>query len=135
MERGIGAPVVFDPSQTTITIDNIYITGIGSTAISFSYSQDAVSAEAGLDGAAVFNVNNSKLGTCALPMKISSPQFEKLMELARNKTLFSIWCTDKSSGRRAGGNYAMFTRVPDYTADSSDTTFNMIVADLDIGTC
>lgn len=134
MERN-GAPIVFDPSQTTITIDNIYVTGIGSTAISFSYSQDAVSAEAGLDGAAVFTVNNAKLGTCALPMKISSPQFEKLMELAKNKTLFPIWCTDKSSGRRAGGNHAMFTRVPDYTADASDVTFNMIISELEIGTC
>lgn len=93
-------PIVFDPSQTTVTIDNAYITGFGGTAISFSYSQDAVSAESGLDGATVFTVNNSKLGTCTLPMKISSPQFEKLMALARNHTMFSIWCTDKSSGRR-----------------------------------
>nr|DAR09690.1 MAG TPA: hypothetical protein [Caudoviricetes sp.] len=45
-----GAPVVFDPSQTTITIDNTYITGLGESPISFDYSQDAVSATAGLDG-------------------------------------------------------------------------------------
>ncbi len=128
-------PIVFDPSQTTVTIDNVYITGFGGTAISFSYNQDAVSAEAGLDGATVFTVNNAKLGTCTLPMKISSPQFEKLMVLARNHTMFSIWCTDKSSGRRAGGNYAMFTKVPDYTADASDVSFSLAIADLDIGTC
>lgn len=135
MERGIGAPVVFDPAQTTITIDNIYITGLGESAISFDYSQDAVSASAGLDGATVFSVNNAKLGTCTLPMKVSSPQYERLMELAKNHTMFPIWCTDKSSGRRAGGNYAMFTRVPTYTADASDISFSIIIADLDIGTC
>lgn len=128
-------PIVFDPAQTTVTIDNVYITGFGGTAISFAYSQDAVAAESGLDGATVFTVNNSKLGTCTLPMKISSPQFEKLMALAKNHTMFSIWCTDKSSGRRAGGNYAMFTKVPDYTADASDVSFSLTIADLDIGTC
>lgn len=128
-------PIIFDPSQTTVTIDNVYITGFGGTPISFSYSQDAVSAEAGLDGATVFTVNNAKLGTCTLPMKVSSPQFEKLMSLARNHTMFPIWCTNKTSGRRAGGNYAMFTRVPDYTADSSDVSFSMIISDLEIGTC
>lgn len=63
-------PIVFDPAQTTVTIDNTYITGFGGTAISFSYSQDAVAAESGLDGATVFTVNNSKLGTGTLPMKI-----------------------------------------------------------------
>lgn len=135
MAGGIGEPVVFDPTQTTTTIDNIYITGLGESAISFDYSQDAVSAAAGLDGAVVFTVNNAKLGTCTLPMKVSSPQFTRLMELAKNHTLFPIWCTDKSSGRRAGGNYAMFTRIPTYTADASDVTFNIIIADLDIGTC
>ena len=128
-------PIIFDPSQTTVTIDNTYITGFGGTAISFSYSQDAVAAESGLDGATVFTVNNSRLGTGTLPMKISSPQFEKLMALARNHTMFPIWCTDKSSGRRAGGNYAMFTKVPDYTADASDVSFSLTIADLDIGTC
>ncbi len=135
MAGGIGAPVVFDPSQTTITIQNMYVTGLGETAISFDYNQDAVSGSAGIDGAVVFSVNNAKLGTCTLPLKVSSPQYPKLMELARNHTLFPIWCTDKSSGRRAGGNYAMFTRVPTYTADSSDVTFNLIIADLDIGNC
>lgn len=130
-----GAPTIFDPSQVTITIDNIYITGLGESAISFDYSQDAVSAAAGLDGAVVFTVNNAKLGTCTLPMKISSPQFDKLMNYAKNRTQFPIWCTDKSTGRRAGGNYAMFTRVPTYTADSSDVTFNLIIAELEIGTC
>lgn len=135
MADNIGAVTVFDPSKTTITIDDRYITGFGSAAISFSYSQYAVSAEAGLDGATVFTVNNAKLGTCTLPVKISSPQFEYLMELARNHTMFKLWCTDKSSGRRAGGNYAMFTRVPDYTADASDISFSMTIADLDIGTC
>ena len=112
-----GAPVVFDPSQTTITIDNTYITGLGESPISFDYSQDAVS------------------GTCTLPLKLSSPQYSRMVELAKNHTTFQIWCTDKSSGRRAGGNYAMFTRVPTYTADTSDVTFNMLIADLDIGTC
>lgn len=135
MERRNGAPIVFDPSQTTITIDNIYITGTGESAISFSYNQDAVSAAVGQDGAAIFTVNNSKLGTCTLPLKLSSPQFEKLIDLAKNHTLFPIWCTDKSSGRRAGGNYAVFARVPDYTADASDVSFSIIISDLDIDTC
>lgn len=130
-----GAPVVFDPSQTTITIDNTYITGLGESPISFDYSQDAVNATAGLDGAVVFGINNAKLGTCTLPLKLSSPQYSRMVELAKNHTTFQIWCTDKSSGRRAGGNYAMFTRVPTYTADTSDVTFNMLIADLDIGTC
>ena len=135
MSNTIGAPTVFDPSQVTITIDNAYITGLGETSISFDYSQDAVQAAAGLDGAVVFTVNNAKLGTCSLPMKLSSPQFDKLMNYAKNRTMFSVWCTDKSSGRRAGGNYAMFTRVPTYTADSSDVTYNMDIADLNIETC
>ncbi|MCD7958478.1 MAG: DUF3277 family protein [Ruminococcus sp.] len=128
-------PVVFDPSQTTITVDNMYVTGLGESAISFDYSQDAASAASGLDGAVVFEVNNAKLGTCTLPLKVSSPQFEKLMEMAKNHTMFSIWCTDKSVGRRAGSNYAMFTRIPTYTADSSDVEFSVTIADLDIGTC
>jgi hypothetical protein len=130
-----GTPIVFDPAQTTITIDNVYVTGLGESAISFSYSQDAVSAASGLDGATVFKVNNAKLGSCNLPLKLSSPQFDKLMKLAKNHTLFSIWCTDKSTGRRAGGSYAMFTKVPDFTADESDVTFSVIIADLDVGTC
>lgn len=135
MNKTTGTSIVFDPSQTTITIDNIYITGIGATPISFSYNQDAVSAESGLDGAVVFSVNNSKLGTCTLSLKVSSPQYEKLMSLAKNHKLFSIQCTDKSSGRRAGGNSAMFTRVPDLTADPSDVTFTAVIAELDIETC
>lgn len=78
-----GAPVVFDPSQTTITIDNTYITGLGESPISFDYSQDAVSATAGLDGAVVFGINNAKLGTCTLPLKLSSPQYSRMVELAK----------------------------------------------------
>ena len=130
-----GAPVVFDPSQSTTTIDNTYITGFGSTAISFSYNQDAVSAEAGIDGAVVFSKNNAKLGTGTIPMKISSPQYPMMLELAKNGKMFSIWTTDKSSGRRAGGNWAMFTKVPDHTFDATDVTFNVLIADLDIGSC
>lgn len=128
-------PVVFDPAETTITIDNTYVTGFGSSAISFDYSQDAVSAEAGLDGAVVFAVNTAKLGTCTLPLKVSSPQLDKLMQLARNHTMFPIWCVNKTVGRRAGGNHAMFTRVPAYTADASDVSFSIVIADLVIENC
>lgn len=129
------SPLVFDPSNTTITMDNIYITGIGETAISFEYSQDAVSAAAGLDGAVVVEVNNAQLGTCSLPMKIASPQFEKMMKYARNHTQFSIWATDKSAHRKAGGTAAFFTRVPSISFDSSDVTFDILIPNLEITTC
>lgn len=135
MPSATATPVIFDPSQVTITVNNVYVTGMGESPISFEYNQDAVSASVGLDGAVVFSANNAKLGTCTLPLKVSSPQFTRMIELARNRTVFPVWCTDKSTGRRAGGNYGVFTRVPSYTADASDVSFSILIADLDVGTC
>ena len=66
-------PVVFDPSKVTLTIDGVYITGLGESHITFDYSNDSVTLSTGLDGASVFAVNAAKNGTCTLPVKISCP--------------------------------------------------------------
>ena len=125
-------PVVFDPSKVTLTIDGVYLTGLGESPITFDYSNDSVTLSTGLDGASVFAVNAAKNGTCTLPVKISCPQYARLVELAKNHTLFPIWCTDKSTGRRAGGNYAMFSKIPGFTGDASDISLSICIADMDI---
>jgi hypothetical protein len=126
---------LYNPKDCVTTInDSIALTGYAETMISASKDNALVTIVEGAQGDAVGNVSNSKVGTMTITLLATSPSNAVMMNLAKNREIFSIWCNDKSLGEKAGGSEAVIETYP--TVDKANVAGNRVytvkVADFDV---
>ena len=121
----------YNAKDCTITVNNVYITGLGEDMITGSKDEDFFSSTVGAQGDVVVNETNNDLGTMSLVVQATSPQKAYLMQLARERTMFSIWAVNKSIGERMGGTKARIKNYPELAngTEAEDRTFEIQVFD------
>lgn len=124
----------YDAKDTSIVIDNTYITGLGEDMISAEKDEDFFTTSVGAQGDVVTSEINNTLGTITVYVQPTSPQKAFLMGLAKRKEPFSIWAVNKKLGERFGGTAARLLTFPEIArgAEAEDMEFVFQVFDLDV---
>ena len=121
----------YDAKDCTITVNNVYITGLGEDMVTGSKDEEFFSTAVGAQGDVVVNETNNSLGTITLTVQATSPQKGYLMGLARQKEMFPIWVVNKSIGERMGGTKARIKNFPELAngVEAEDREFEIQVFD------
>lgn len=121
----------YNAKDCTITINNVYITGLGESMVTGEKDEEFFSTAVGAQGDIVVNETNNTLGTITLTVQATSPQKQFLIQLARQKEFFSIWCANKSIGERMGGTKARIKNFPSLAngTEAEDREFQIQVFD------
>lgn len=106
-------PYVYNPNDVSVTIDGVFMTGLGEDMIEFAFDEEQFETVVGSQGDVVVNENNNKLATLTLTIQASSPQYHMCLEYANKGTIFPVWVVNKSIGERCGGTKARFKKTPD----------------------
>lgn len=124
----------YNAKDCVVTVNGVYITGLGEDMVSGEKDEDNVSAVVGAQGDVVVNETNNDLGTITLTVQGTSPQMAYLKKLARTKAMFPIWVTNKSLKEKMGGTKAMFKKPAtlEYGAELADREFEIAVFDFRI---
>lgn len=121
----------YNPKDTSITIDGVYITGLGEDMISFEYDEERFETAVGAQGDVVVNETNNFLATMSLTIQATSPQYQMCVDYARKGVTFPVWGVNKSVGERFGGTQARFKNPASvaYGASLEDREFEIQVFD------
>jgi len=121
----------YNPNDTTITVNGVFITGLGEEMISFEFDEDQFEAVTGAQGDVVVNESNDKRATMTLTVQASSPQNSMLRDYAKKGTVFPIWGVNKSIGERFGGTKARIKKSAPITYGKSleDRAYEIAVFD------
>ena len=121
----------YNPNDTVVTIDGVFITGMGEDMIEFEFDEERFETVVGAQGDVVVNETNNKLASMTLTIQASSPQYHMLLNYARNGIVFPIWGVNKSIGERFGGTKARIKNPASisYGAELEDREFEIQVFD------
>ncbi len=121
----------YNAKDCTITVNGIYITGLGEDMVSGEKDEEFFEAAVGAQGDVIMNEKNNNLGTITLTVQATSPQKAMLMSLAKAGTVFPIWVTNKTIGERMGGTSARIKNYPELSqgTEAEDREFEIAVMD------
>lgn len=113
-------PKTYNPKDCVTTInDNYCLSGYGQSMISGARDNPLGSVTEGVQGDAVINMSAKNLGTMTVTLLATSPSNAFLMNMARERELFSIWSANKTLGERMGGRQAF---VENYASIDNNET-------------
>lgn len=123
---------VYDAKDTTVIIDDVYITGLGEDMVSIEKDEDFFNVSKGAQGDVVKSQINDTCGKLTLSVQVTSPQKAFLMGLANRSEPFPVWAINKKLGERAGGSMANLLTFPEIArgAEAEDMEFVFQVFDL-----
>lgn len=121
----------YNPNDTTVTLDGVFITGMGEDMIEFSFDEERFETVVGAQGDVVVNETNNNTASMTMTLQVSSPQYAMCLNYAKNGTVFPIWGVNKSVGERFGGTKARFknTAGANYGTSAEDRSFEIQVFD------
>lgn len=121
----------YNPKSTTVTVNGIYLTGLGEDMITFEFDEERFTTVVGAQGDVVVNEMNNNLATMTIAIQATSPQYKTLLKYAKQGTTFPVWAVNKSIGERCGGTKARFKNPPEvaYGAELEDREFEIQVFD------
>lgn len=122
----------YDAKDTSITVDGVYITGLGEDMISVEKDEDFFTTSVGAQGDVVKSQTNNPLGTVTIYVQPTSPQKKFLMNLSKRTAPFPLWGVNKKLGERFGGTMANLKTFPEIArgAEAEDMEFVFTVFDL-----
>lgn len=121
----------YNPKDVVITVDSVYITGLGEDMVTGEKDEDNVSPVVGAMGDVVVNEVNNDLGTITITVQGTSPQLPMLKKLANSKSMIPVWVNNKSIGEKFGGSKAMIKKTPalEYGTELADREIEIQVFD------
>lgn len=124
----------YDAKDTSIIVDNVYITGLGEDMVSGEKEEDYFAESIGAQGDVVVSEINNSLGTVTIYLQPTSPQKAFLLSLAKRTEPFSLWAVNKKLGERFGGTKARLLTAPEIArgAEAEDMEFVFRVFDYDV---
>lgn len=119
----------YNPNDTTVTIDGVFVTGLGEDMIEFEFDEERFETVVGAQGDVVVNETNNQLASMTLTLQASSPQYKMCLDYAKNGTIFPIWAANKSIGERFGGTKARFknSAPANYGQSLEDRAFEIAI--------
>ena len=124
----------YDAKDTSVVVDNVYITGLGEDMVSAEKEEDFFTPSVGAQGDVVKSVINNNLGTMSITIQPTSPSKAFLLGLANRAEPFPIWAVNKKLGERIGGTMANLLSFPEFSrgAEAEDMEFTFQVFDLTV---
>lgn len=121
----------YNAKDTTIIVDNTYITGLGEDMWSFEKAEDLAEDSVGAQGDVVRNEINNPIYNATISVQRTSPQYNFLRSLITRTEPFPIWMINKALGTKEGGSQALCTSVPASSLGTSaeDVEFGFTVYD------
>lgn len=121
----------YNSKDCTITVNGVYITGLGENMVTGSKDEEFFSTSVGAQGDVIMNDTNNDLGTVTITVQATSPQKPLLLALAKAGSVVPLWVTNKSIGERMGGTYARIKNYPELanSAEAEDREFEFAVMD------
>ena len=121
----------YNPKDTTLTINGVFITGLGEDMITFEFDEERFTTVVGAQGDVVVNESNNHIATMTIAVQATSPQYKTLLQYCRNGTVFPVWAVNKNIGERCGGTQARFKNPAEiaYGTELEDREFEIAVFD------
>lgn len=121
----------YNPKDTTVTVDGVYLTGMGESMVEFEFDEDNFELAVGAQGDVVMNESNNKIATFKVTLQASSPQYSMMLKYAKQGKIFPVWGVNKSIGERFGGTQARIKKSApvSYGTELEEREFEMAVAD------
>lgn len=117
----------YNAKDTIITVDGVYITGLGEEMWNFEKREDFAEDTVGAQGDVVRNEINDPIYDATVTVQRTSPQYNYLRSLTKRTEPFPIWMVNKKLGVKEGGSKALVTSAPasalGATADDVEFTF------------
>lgn len=125
------AVTAYNAKDCTISVDDVYITGVAEDMVTGEKDEELFTTSVGAQGDVLINETNNPLGTITLKIQGTSPQKDKMMNLATERKIFPIWITNTSIGERFGGSQARIKNLPslEHSAELGDREFQIQVFD------
>lgn len=121
----------YNAKDTTIIVDNVYITGLGEDMISFSKEEAVSELNVGAQGDIVRSEINNSIYTLTLTVQPTSPQLSFLLALKDRSDTFPVWVINKEMGITMGGSQACINEMPEISlgASAEDVEFTFSILD------
>lgn len=121
----------YDGKDLTVTVDGVYITGIGEDGVTGEKDEDFFETSYGTQGDCVKSIVNNNAGTVTISVQKTSPQYGYLLSLAKKRNTFPLWCSNKTLGETFGGSQASLRNYPstENGSEHSDAEFEFAVFD------
>ena len=126
----------YNSKDCTITVNGIYITGLGESMVTGSKDEEFFTTGVGAQGDVIMNEANNSLGSVTLTVQATSPQKAMLIALAKSGAVVPLWVTNKSIGERMGGTSARIKNFPELSqgTEAEDREFEFAVMDYTVDT-
>ncbi len=124
----------YNAKDTTIIVDEVYITGLGEDMISWEKEEQYFEPIVGAQGDIVKSEINNDLHTLTLTVQPTSPQLPFLLSLKNRKNPFPVWVINKEMGVTLGGSKANIMEMPEVSlgAEAEDIEISFCIFDGDI---
>ena len=121
----------YNAKDTSVIVDNVFITGLGEDMISYSKEEAASELIVGAQGDVVKSEINNDIYTLSLTVQPTSPQLSFLMSLKDRKDTFPVWVINKEMGITLGGSQACINEMPEISlgASAEDVEFTFSILD------
>ena len=121
----------YNANDTTITVDDVHITGLGEDMWSFEKEEALAENAVGAQGDIIRNEINNGIYTATITVQTTSPQVNFLFSLKDRTEPFPLYMINKALKRREGGSMAMMSEFPadELGAEASDLEFTFTVYD------
>lgn len=121
----------YDAKDCTVTVDGVYITGLGENMVSFEKEEAYFETSVGAQGDIVQSIINNSIHTLSLTIQSTSPQKAFLLSKLGSRETFPVWVTNKNLGERFGGTLASIKEMPSISrgAESEELEISIVVFD------
>ena len=124
----------YNAKDTTIIVDEVYITGLGEDMISWEKEEQYFEPIVGAQGDIVKSEINNDLHTLTLTVQPTSLQLPFLLSLKNRKNPFPVWVINKEMGVTLGGSKANIMEMPEVSLgeEAEDIEISFCIFDGDI---
>lgn len=119
----------YNAKDCTVTVDGVFITGLGEDMISWEKDEAYFETSVGAQGDIVKNEINNGIHTLSITVQQTSPQYGYLLGLAKRSEPFPVWVVNKPLGLKLGGTKANIAEAPEISlgASAEDATIAFTV--------
>lgn len=128
------ARTAYNAKDCVITVDGVYITGVGEDMVTGAKDEEFFSTTVGAQGDVAVNEINNPLGTITLTLQGTSPQNEMMLRYGKTNKEFPVWVVNKTLKEKFGGTQARIKNYPELENGSElgDRVYEIGVFDYDV---
>ncbi|NHN29450.1 phage structural protein [Paenibacillus agricola] len=127
------ATKTYDPKSVTVTVNGVYITGLGESMVEITKDENNYDTKVGAQGDKVRTKINNSLGTIKLTLQQTSPQLAYLDRLANSGALIPISIISANDPKETTSVTEAFLKKPSdrkYGKDAEDREYEFQALDL-----